>query len=164
MNQRVWTVAASLALLILGVFLRGELPRADSVAYKPFEYTLEAPYLGKVDDVRVTTSSVLNGVPSNAQWVVVDYWYTPETDLTVVFSEVMATDGSTHYKVDGPSCGPAYPGLRTECVIAFEMPEDKIAGAVMHLYTGIETMAPRLLVPFENPASAAEITREELQL
>lgn len=164
MNQRVWTVAAALALLILGVFLRAELPRADSVAYKPFEYTLEAPYLGKVDDVRVATSSVLNGAPSNAQWVIVDYWYTPETDLTVMFSEVTATDGSTYDTGDGPSCGPAYPGLRAECVVAFEMPEDKIAGAVMHLYTGIETMAPRLLVPLGNPAAAAEITREELKL
>lgn len=68
-DMRVWTVAAALALLVLGMQLRDALPSAQQVAAAPFIYGNQAPIIGEVDDVRATLTENLNGVPTNAVWL-----------------------------------------------------------------------------------------------
>ncbi|MEH0146652.1 hypothetical protein V6D40_03095 [Corynebacterium sp. Q4381] len=65
-SRRVAAVAASLALISLGVFIRGQLPKAEDLVYAPYEYGSAAPKLGTFDSARVTVSEKLNGVPSHA--------------------------------------------------------------------------------------------------
>lgn len=160
-GRRVAVVAASLSLLSLGVFLRGQLPNPGGVLYSTYDYAYSAPQLGEVSDVTVTTTKRLNGYVSHAEWVVIDFAYMPKSDLTIMFGEVNAADGTNFLPEEQLKCDLKYPNLRTDCVIAFEMPQDKIAGSTLRLTTGIETMGAVIEVPLENPIAAEEITIEE---
>lgn len=160
-GRRVAVVAASLSLLSLGVFLRGQLPNPGGVLYSSFDYAYSAPRLGDVSEVRVSTTKRFNGDQSHAEWVVIDFAYVPRSDLSIMFGEVNAADGTNFLPEEQLKCDLKYPNLRTDCVIVFEMPQDKIAGSTLRLTTGIETMGAVIEVPLENPIAAEEITIEE---
>lgn len=160
-GRRVAVVAASLSLLSLGVFLRGQLPNPGGVLYSSFDYAYSAPQLGDVSEVKVRTTKRFNGDQSHAEWVVIDFAYVPRSDLPIMFGEVTAADGTNFLPEKQLKCELKYPNLKTDCVIVFEMPQDKIAGSTLRLTTGIETMGAVIEVPLENPTAAEEITIEE---
>lgn len=157
-GRRVAVTAASISLLCLGVFLRGQLPNPGNVLYSTFDYAYSAPQLGDVSEVTVTTTKRFNGLPTHATWVIIDFAYEPKSDLPIMFGEVNAADGTEFLPERQLKCDLKYPNLRTDCMIAFEMPEDKIAGSTLRLTTGIETMAAVIEVPLENPVAVDEVT------
>lgn len=62
--RKVWTTAAALALLVLGMQLRDVLPNAADRAAESFDYASSAPIIGDVDDVQVTLAANFNGTAS----------------------------------------------------------------------------------------------------
>ncbi|WP_301925747.1 hypothetical protein [Corynebacterium glaucum] len=158
-SRRVAAVAVSLALLILGVVLRDQLPKPEDLVYQTYDHDRSAPPLGEVEDIRVTTGETLGGVRTNAAWVVVDYAFTPET-LGYPSAQIITENGTLYDPLPELPCTKTYPGLRTECTSVFEMPLDSLAGAQLRLDPGSTPMAPRLVVPLENPVATREIVRE----
>lgn len=164
-TRRVAAVAASLALISLGVFIRGQLPKAEDLVYAPHEYGSTAPKLGTFDSARVTVSEKLNGVPSHAGWVQVNFGFTPEA-TTVLRGRIQAEDGTLFDSV-GPglrACEVIYPGVRTECTMVFEMPLDKLPGATLLLDPMTTQMAPRASLLLDDPSVTGEITVEGIDL
>lgn len=166
LDRKVWAVAASLALLSLGVFVRDQLPQAFDLAYAPFEYGESAPKLGTVEDVRTAVAASLNGVSSNAGWVVVDFGFTPDAEKDLLEGEIHAADGTIFASVSSMlrSCGVTYPGLRTTCSLVFEMPTDKLPGATLHLGVPGGQMSPEAVVPLGEPARTGDVVKEEIDL
>lgn len=162
-GRRVVSVVAALALLSVGVTLRGQLPKPDDLVYSQFDYTQSAPLLGEISNVRVTTGETLGGRRTHAAWVVVDYTFTPDA-FGSLDAELISEDGTIYAKLPQGPCKLAYPGLTTECTLAFEMPLDQLPGAVVHLNPGSTSMAPRLVVPLENPVATRDIVRERFEL
>lgn len=166
LDRRVWAVAASLALLSLGVMVRDQLPKAFDLAYAPFVYDESAPRLGTVDDVRVTIAETVNGVSSNAGWVVVDFGFTPDVEEDLFTGAIHAADGTIFGSVSSMlrSCGVTYPGLRTTCSLVFEMAPDKLDGAAFHLGVPGGQMSPEVVVPLGEPARTGDVEKEEIDL
>lgn len=162
-SRRVVSVVAALALLSVGVTLRAQLPKPDDLVYGQFDYAQSAPLLGEVTDVRVTTGETLGGLRTHAAWVVVDYTFTPDA-FGSLNAELISADGTIYAQLPKMPCKLAYPGLTTECTLAFEMPLDQLPGAELHFNPGNTSMAPRLVVPLENPVATRDIVRERFEL
>lgn len=165
-DRRVWAVAASLALLSLGVLVRDQLPQAFDRAYAPFVYDETAPKLGTVEDVRTTVADSLNGASSNADWVVVDFGFTPDADKELLEGEVHGEDGTIFASVNSMlrACGVTYPELRTTCSLVFEMPAEKVSGATLHLGVPGGQMSPEVVVPLGEPERTGDVVKEEIDL
>lgn len=150
-GRRVATVVASLALISLGVMIRGEMPKAEDRVFDIFEHTSSpVPMLGDVSNVRLTVTDSVNNYATNGVWAVVDFDYTQDMELGLsnYSAKIEATDGTTYDSVGTTSseCGMMYPGLRTHCTLVFEMPREKTAGATLHFGLvnpmGLEVVLP----------------------
>lgn len=162
-SRRVVSVVTALALLSVGVTVRAQLSKPDDSVYRQFDYAQSAPLLGEITDVRVTTGEALDGLSTNAAWVVVDYLFTPDA-FGSLEADLVSADGTIYAKLPNSPCKLAYPGLTTECTLAFEMPLDQLPGAELHFSPGNTSMAPRLVVPLENPVATLDIVRERFEL
>ncbi|MCP1387884.1 hypothetical protein M5J20_06725 [Corynebacterium sp. TA-R-1] len=164
-DRRLATAAATLALLSLGVFVRGQLPSANDLVFAPFEYGGDAQLIGKVDNVRATVADEVNGVPTHAAWVVVDFDYTPDS-LISLQGEIEAADGTLYASENEMllSCGTRYTGLRTQCTLVFEMPAEQLDGARLVIGPPATQMAPQAIVPVAGAAVLPKVTREEVTL
>ena len=162
MGRRVWTVAAVLALLSLGVFLRGQLPNPVDRVFAPFDYTSSAPEIGTVEDTRAYVTPVFNGMNTNASWVVVDFRVTPEASIGFVRGSITAADGTefTQSNSWSNSCPVLYPGRTVDCTFVFEMPQDKIDNATLRVLASWDHMAPRVAIKLDKPLVEGEIVRE----
>ena len=160
-DRRMAAVAASLALLSLGVFVRDQLPKANDLVFAPFSYDGEAPKIGKIGDVRATVAETVNGIPTHAAWLVVEFAYQPD-ELISLQGEVEAADGTLYGSSNQMlmACGPRYPGLETQCTLVFEMPADKLAGATLLIRPPSTQMAPEAAVPLPDAAQAGDVVLE----
>lgn len=164
-NRRLATAAAVLALLSLGVFIRDQLPKPNDLVFAPFSYGAHAPKIGVVGDVRATVADTVNGIPTHAAWLVVDFAYEPD-ELLSLQGEIEAADGTLYGAANHMlmACGPRYPGLVTQCTLVFEMPAEQIEGARLLVRPPSSQMAPEASVPLPAPAAQRDIVREGVQL
>jgi len=162
--RRVWTTAAALALLVLGMQLRDVLPNAADHAAASFDYDGSAPVIGDVDDVQVTVAETFNGTASNAAWVVVDYQFTQDQEV-LLGAEIEAAGGNLYAPENTPgnACELTYPGLRSPCTLVFEMPEDEVEAATLYFYVG-NRMGPRVVVQLPETQRQSRVTREAVWL
>ncbi|WP_311390494.1 hypothetical protein [Corynebacterium haemomassiliense] len=162
--RRVWTTAAALALLVLGMQLRDVLPNAADRAAESFDYDSSAPVIGDVDDVQVTVAETFNGTASNAAWVVVDYQFTQDQEV-LLGAEIEAAGGNLYAPENTPgnACELTYPGLRSPCTLVFEMPEDEVEAATLYFYVG-NRMGPRVVVQLPETQRQSRVTREAVWL
>ena len=162
--RRVWTTAAALALLVLGMQPRDVLPNAADRAAESFDYNNSAPVIGDVEDVRATVAQTFNGAASNAKWVVVDYQFTQDQEV-LIGAEIEAAGGNLYAPENSPSnaCELTYPGLRSPCTLVFEMPEEEIAGATLYFYVG-NRMGPRVVVQLPDAQQERDVAREAVWL
>lgn len=162
--RRVWTTAAALALLVLGMQLRDVLPNAADRAAASFDYANSAPIIGDVEDVQVTVAETFNGTASNARWVVVDYQFTQDQEV-LLGAEIEAAGGNLYAPENTPgnACELTYPGLRSPCTLVFEMPEDEVEAATLYFYVG-NRMGPRVVVQLPEARRQPEVTREAVWL
>lgn len=162
--RRVWTTAAALALLVLGMQLRDVLPNAADHAAASFDYDSSAPVIGDVDDVQVTVAETFNGTASNAAWVVVDYQFTQDQEV-LLGAEIEAAGGNLYAPENTPgnACELTYPGLRSPCTLVFEMPEDEVEAATLYFYVG-NRMGPRVVVQLPETQRQSRVTREAVWL
>ena len=162
--RRVWTTAAALALLVLGMQLRDVLPNAADRAAESFDYANSAPIIGDVEDAQVTVAESFNGAVSNARWVVVDYQFTQDQEA-LLGAEIEAAGGNLYAPENTPgnACELTYPGLRSPCTLVFEMPEDEVAGATLYFYVG-NRMGPRVVVQLPEAQRQSAVTREAVWL
>lgn len=160
--RRVWTVAVVLALLTLGVFIRGQLPNPLDRVFARFDYTSSAPEVGTVEDTRAYVTPVFNGMSTNASWMVVDFRVTPEASIGFVRGSITTADGTefTQSNSWSNSCPVLYPGRTVDCTFVFEMPENKIDDATLKVLASWDHMAPRVVVKLEKPLVEGEIVRE----
>ena len=158
--RRVWTTAAALALLVLGMQLRDVLPNAADRAAESFDYAHSAPIIGDVEDVQVTVAESFNGATSNARWVVVDYQFTQDQEA-LLGAEIEAAGGNLYAPENTPgnACELTYPGLRSPCTLVFEMPEDEVEAATLYFYVG-NRMGPRVVVQLPEAQRQSRVTRE----
>lgn len=163
--RRIVATAAALALLSLGGLIREQLPDAQDRAFAPFNYGAEAPKIGRVDGVHTITADAINGVPTHARWLVVEFTHTPDTGQ-VLEGQIKATDGTLYGPANhlASSCGTLYPQLPTQCTLVFEMPAEQIAGARLFLHPSATQMAPRVVLELGEPVEAGNISREGLTL
>ena len=162
--RRVWTTAAALALLVLGMQLRDVLPNAADRAAESFDYANSAPIIGDVEDAQVTVAESFNGAASNARWVVVDYQFTQDQEA-LLGAEIEAAGGNLYAPENTPgnACELTYPGLRSPCTLVFEMPEDEVEAATLYFYVG-NRMGPRVVVQLPETQRQSRVTREAVWL
>ena len=162
--RRVWTTAAALALLVLGMQLRDVLPNAADRAAESFDYAHSAPIIGDVEDAQVTVAESFNGAVSNARWVVVDYQFTQDQEA-LLGAEIEAAGGNLYAPENTPgnACELTYPGLRSPCTLVFEMPEDEVEAATLYFYVG-NRMGPRVVVQLPETQRQSRVTREAVWL
>ncbi|GAA1177201.1 hypothetical protein CGLAUT_01800 [Corynebacterium glaucum] len=162
-TRRIWPIVVSLALLSFGVILRDQLPTPEDLAYETFNYDESAPLLGEISNVRVTTGETLGGVSTYASWVVIDYHFIPDS-LGSPDARLVTTDGTIYDELPVTACPSVYPGLKVECTLAFEMPLEKLPGAEVYFSPEDTSMAPRIVVPLQNPVATHDIVRERFEL
>lgn len=167
-DVRVWTAAATLALLVLGMQLRNALPAAQQVAVAPFVYGNQAPIIGEVDEVRATLTGNFNGVPTNAVWLVLDFTFIQDGEALLV-SSIESADGKEYLAENGTlnGCGVKYPGLRSACTVVVEIPRGQLAGANLVIYP-TSRMSPQMVIPLdpviEQADEVPELVREGVNL
>lgn len=167
-DMRVWTVAAALALLVLGMQLRDALPSAQQVAAAPFIYGNQAPIIGEVDDVRATLTENLNGVPTNAVWLVLDFAYIKDAQ-TVPSVSVKSADGKEYLSESNVlgDCSGTYPGLRSTCTMVVEIPREQLPGANIN-FSIPSRMGPLMVIPLDPIMAQAnevpELVREGMRI
>lgn len=165
MDRRVWVTAAALVLLVLGMQIRDLLPSAGSLAQAHFDYHGgHAPVIGDVGEVRATVTQTLNGKYTNANWVLLEYEYTENTNV-LFHTSIAAPDGTTYYSSNSMlrGCGVKYPGLTSHCSIVFEMPKEKLEGAEVRLAQP-SRMGARFVLPIEVVAEVPELHREDVEV
>lgn len=162
-DRKIWAVAASLAVLSLGVFLREQLPSANDRIFAAFEYGDQAPQIGKIENVNTRIAETVNGMSSLAGWVIVDFSYTPD-ELGQLTGEIQAEDGTLFASTNSMafSCGTRYTGLRTECTLVFEMPPEKLEAAKLLVYRGTTQMAPQMTIDLGEPTRVPDAAVEGL--
>ena len=162
--RRVWTTAAALALLVLGMQIRDVLPNAADRAAESFDYDNSAPVIGAVDDVQATVAETFNGAASNAKWVVVDYQFTQDQEM-LIGAEIEAAGGNLYAPENSASsaCELTYPGLHSPCTLVFELPEEEIAGATLYFYVA-NRMGPRVVVQLPEAQQERDVAREAVWL
>lgn len=166
-DMRVWTVAAALALLVLGMQLRDALPSPQQVAAAPFIYGNKAPIIGEVDDVRATLTENFNGVPTNAVWLVLDFAYIEDAKTPKL--SVRSTDGKEYLSESyiPQDCDEIYPGLRSTCTMVVEIPREQLPGASL-TFRVPSRMGPLMVIPLDPILAEAnevpELAREGMRI
>lgn len=143
-----WSVLAIGALFSVGVWGRLVLPNPIDAVNASIEYGAEAPYIGSISNVRARSAQSVNGVVSQAAWLVVDFEHKPDFAGSLM-AEIQARDG-TRYNPNpllSTSCDrPLYPQLRTSCTLITEMPRSYIPGARIEFRQWNDPLAPLAVV------------------
>ena len=165
--RRVWSILAVSALLSVGIWGRLVLPNPVDAVNASFEYGAEAPYIGSISEVRARSTQAVNGVVSQAAWLVVDFEYKPDFAASLV-AEIEARDG-TRYNPNPPvstSCGsPLYPQLKVSCTLITEMPKSDMPGARIEFSQWSDPMAPLAVVVLgEEIVEVPDIVIEEVHV
>ena len=144
----LWSTLAVCMLLSVGVWGRLALPNPIDAVNSSIEYGAEAPYIGSISDVRARSTQSVNGVVSQAAWLVVDFEYKPDFAASLM-AEIEASDG-TRYRPTPPvsnSCrGPLYPQLKISCTLVAEMPKNDMPGARIEFSQSSDPLAQLAVV------------------